>query len=195
MGSLLSPVPVVYYSSAVASTNLATFTTEDNLMKGMPLLKLPDLGQVLGKLGDQTSTMKLRGLGQAGAVSATTPTFTYSLRALTSSTWSAGGVLLGASTACTCVSGITLGVVQFDIDIWLRTGPVPGTPTITVVTGGTISGSAFSSLNTIPAAGTAPTSTTLDVTQQYYLFLSAACSASNAANLTNLQGLKLYVES
>lgn len=183
------------YAYGGASTNLATFTTEDNLMKTYPLCKLPDLGQLLPNIGARSSAMKLRALGQVGAAAATTPTFTFSIRAIAASSWSAGGVLLGSSNACTTVSGVTLGVWQLDIDIVMRTLAVPGTPTITVVAGGTVTGSGFTSAsNSLPAAGTSPAVTTLDITQQYYLYLSAACSASNASNLINTQLVKLYGE-
>jgi hypothetical protein len=183
----------ILYSSAVASTALGTFTTEDNLMKGMPLCKLPDLGQLFTKLGSDTSCMKFRAMGQASATS--TPTYTFSLRAINSATWSAGGILLGSSNACTCVSGVTNGIWQIDLDIAFRTAAVPGTSTITVVCGGTVTGSAFTSAsNSLPAAGTSPAVTTLDVTTQYYLFLSAACSASSASNTINTQLAKLYGE-
>jgi len=188
------PGPEVFYSNAIGGTALATFTTEDNLMKGMPVCKVPDLAQWMDKLGDQTSTGKFRALIQAGAVSATTPTYTFSLRALTSTTWSAGGILLATSTACTCASGVTKGLAQVDVDFWMRTNAVPGTPTITTVWGGTVTGSAFTNACSMPPAGTDPIVTTLDMTAQYYLFLSVACSASNAANTINCQGAKLYLE-
>jgi hypothetical protein len=181
------------YSSAVAATALGTFTTEDNLMKGMPTCKLPDLAQLFPKVGADSSSLKFRALGQASATS--TPTYTFSLRALTSNTWTAGGILLGSSNACTCVSGVTNGIWQVDLDIVVRTLAVPGTATITVVCGGTVTGSAFTSAsNSIPAAGTSPAVTTLDMTAQYYLFLSAACSASSASNTINTQLVKLYGE-
>jgi hypothetical protein len=185
----------LFYSSAVQSTALATFTTEDNLMKGMPLCKLPDLGQALTRLGDETSSWKFRALGVAGAASATTPTFTFTLRAIASTAWSAAGVTLGVSNACATVSGVTNGIWQLDIDLWLRTLPIPGTATMTVVAGGPVSGNAFSAgNNAMPVANTSPAVTTLDVTQQYYLYLSAACSASNAANTISTHGVKLYCE-
>jgi len=188
------PGPEAYYSTGVASTALATFTTEDNLQKGQPLCKLPDLAQWMHRLGDETSTAKFRALVQAGAVSATTPTYTFSLRALTSATWSAGGILLATSTACTCASGVTKGLAQIDVDFWLRTAPIPGTSTITTVVGGTVTGSAFTNQCSMPPAGTDPFISTLDVTAQYYLFLSVACSASNASNTITCQGAKLYIE-
>lgn len=181
------------YAFGGASTALATFTTEDNLIKTYPLIKLPDLSQLLSNTGERSSSLKFRAMGRISSTA--TPTFTFSLRALTSSTWSAGTPLIGSSNACTTVSGVAGGIWQIDLDVVLRTLHTGGTPTITVVAGGTVTGSAFTSAsNSIPAAGTSPAVTTLDVTQQYYLFLSAACSASSASNTIATDLVKLYGE-
>lgn len=180
------------YAYGGASTNLATFTTEDNLQKTYPVCKMPDMAQLLPNIGARSSSLKFRAIGQAGATA--TPTFTFFLRLLTSTTWATGGVLLGQSTAMTAVSGVTLGVWQIDVDIVARTLAVPGTATMTVAAAGTITGSAFSNQGTIPAAGTTPAVPTVDITAQYYLFLSASCGTSNALNLVNTQMMKLYGE-
>lgn len=178
------------YAYGGASTNLATFTTEDNLLKTYPPCQIP--GSIFAKTGSQSSSLKVRALGQCGATA--TPTFTFTVRLISGGNvaWSAGGLVLGASTACTAVSGVTLGVWQLDLDIVLRTLAAGGSNTTTVVAGGTITGSAFSSANTIPAAGTAPTLATIDVSATYSLFISAACSASSSSNLINTQLLKVY---
>jgi len=47
---------------------------------------------------------------------------------------------------------------------------------------------------TIPANNTSPTIATIDITQQYFLWLSAACGTSLAANLIQLEYLKVYGE-
>ena len=46
----------------------------------------------------------------------------------------------------------------------------------------------------IPANNVSPALATLDNSTTYYLFVSAACGTSNAANLINMQMLKVYGE-
>jgi hypothetical protein len=49
---------------------------------------------------------------------------------------------------------------------------------------------------TLPASNVSAVNSTLDNTgaTQYFLWLSAACGTSNAANAISLQGLKIYLE-
>jgi hypothetical protein len=180
------------YSYGGASTNLATFTTEDNLLKTYPLAELA--GSVFGglnaKLGQQSTTLKIRAGGQVGATA--TPTYTFSLRVFTTATWSVGGILLGSTNAMTAVSGVTLGSWTLDGDITLRTHPVAGATTATVVAMGAVAGNGFSSPGSFPVAGSSPAVSTWDTAAQYYFFLSCACSASSASNLVNCQYLKIY---
>jgi hypothetical protein len=179
------------YAYAGASTNLATFTTEDNLLKTYPLAEIPgSIFGLAGNVGQRSTTLKFRAGGQVGATG--TPTFTFSLRALTSPTWSAGAVLLGSSNAATATSGVTLGTWTLDGDITLRTAAVAGAATATVVTMASIAGNGFSAAASIPVAGTSPAVSTWDTSAFYYLFLSAACSASSASNLINTQYFKVY---
>lgn len=184
------------YAFGGASTNLATFTTEDNLLKTYPACGPPQVNFTanLANTGARSSSFKVRACGQVGAAAATTPTFTFSLRLCTSSAFSTAGLLLAASPAMTTVSGVTLGVWQLDVDIVLRTLAASASATTTVVTMGTISGSGFTSLATMPAAGTAPTLATVNVDSAYWLFLSCACGTSSASNLVNTQLFKLYGE-
>ena len=185
------------YAFSGTSTALATFTAEDNLLKTYPLVKMPDMSQLFGSIGERSSSLKIRALGKAS--STVTPTYTFTLRLINATTFSSTtsgqtNLVLGTSTAAATVSTVTNGIWQLDVDLVLRTLHTGGTPTFTVTCGGLIAGSAFSaSTNSIPAAGTAPTAT-LDVTQQYYLFLSAACSASSASNSINTELLKVYGE-
>jgi hypothetical protein len=179
----------VLYANAGPSTNLASFTAEDNLQKTLPPVIIPP--GLFAALGARSTTLKLRACGQVGSTA--TPTFTFTARLLTSTTWSAGGIVLGSSAALTTGSGVTLAPFQIDLDIMLR-ALAPGGAS-TVVTMGTItSQTAFASAGFIPAANVSPAVATIDNTQQYYLFLSAACSASSPSNLINLQLLKLYGE-
>ncbi len=46
----------------------------------------------------------------------------------------------------------------------------------------------------IPANNVSPNLSTVDLSAQYYLWLSCACSASNSLNLINTQSFKLYGE-
>lgn len=181
------------YAYGGASTNLATFTAEDNLLKTYPPVQIP--GSIFTNTGSRSTSLKVRAMGQAGATA--TPTFTFTIRLISGGNvaWSTGGLVVGTSTACTAVSGVTLGVWQLDVDIMLRTLAAGGSNTTVITAGGVIAGSAFSSANnSIPAAGTAPTLSTIDVSATYALFLSAACSASSASNLINTQLLKVYGE-
>lgn len=176
-------------SIASASTNLATFTTEDNLQKTMPpvIIRPNTLSSGTG----DASALKLRAYGQVGSTA--TPTFTFTIRLLTTSTWSAGGIILGTTAALTTGSGVTLAPYQIDVDIMMRTPAIGGAAT--VITMGTVSSqTGFPAQGTFPAAGASPALSTFDIGQQYYLFISAACSASSASNLINLQALKLYWE-
>ena len=181
----------VLYSYANASTNLATFTAEDNLQKTFPPVIIP-AGFFLNA-GATGKTLKIKAAGQLGTTSA--PTFTWSIRLLTSTTWSAAGILLGSSAALTAGTTQTLAPWFLDVDVTLRTLSIGGAST--VVTMGQVSGPlalASPFAGTIPANNTTVTATTVDNSVQYYLFLSAACGTSNAANLINLQSLKVYGE-
>jgi hypothetical protein len=182
----------VLYSFGGASTNLATFTTEDNLLKTYPPIAMPSLSQLLANVGSRSSSLKIRACGQAGSTA--TPTYTFSLRLCTSSTFSTGGLLLGASNAITTGSGITLAPWQLDVDIVLRSIAAAGSATTSVVTMGTVTGLAFPTAGGVPASGTSPVLATVNLDTPYWLFLSAACSASSASNLINTQMFKLYGE-
>lgn len=177
------------YAYGGASTNLATFTTEDNLQKTFPPVIIP--AGFFASGGARSTSMKLRAFGQVGSTA--TPTFTITARLLTSTTWSAGGIVLGAFPALTAGSTVTLAPFQIDLDIVLRTLSIGGASTV-VTMGSLTCQTAFSTQGFLPAAGTSPAVATIDNSVQYYLFLSAACSASSASNLINLQGLKLYGE-
>lgn len=180
------------YAFYGASTNLATFTTEDNLLKTYPACKMPDMTQLLSSVGTRSTSLKARFRGQVGTTG--TPTYTFTLRLLTSSTWSAGGLVLGTSNAATAGSTVTLAPWDLDIDIGLRSIAASGSATTTVVTMGTLGGLGFPSDGSIPAANATPVLATINVDTPYWLFLSAACSVSNAANLINCQMMKVYGE-
>jgi hypothetical protein len=189
MSQYYGPGAELLYANAGPSTNLATFTAEDNLQKTMPAVMIPP--GYFTKTGALSSSLKVKAWGQLGSTA--TPTFTFSVRLLTSTTWSAGGILLGSSAALTAGSGVTLAPYTIDLDIMLRALSVGGASTV-VTMGSILSHTGFSTPGSIPAANVSPAVATIDNTQQYYLFLSAACSASSASNLINLQALKVYGE-
>ena len=137
--------------------------------------------------------MKIAARGRLGTTGA--PTFTWSIRLLTSTTWSAGGILLGATAALTAGTTQTLAPWTLEADITLRTlsiGAASTVATIGEVRGPLALASPFA--GTIPTNNTAFTVATLDNSLTYYLFLSAACGTSSASNLIQLEMLKVYGE-
>lgn len=179
------------YANANASTNLATFTTEDNLQKTYPPVMIP-----AGFFFNQQATGKslvIDADGQLGTTSA--PTFTWSVRLLTSTTWSAGGILLGSTAALTAGTTQTLAPWNLRLKVTMRTLSIGGASTVVAM--GLVSsplGLASPFAGTIPANNTSPAVATIDNSTTYYLFISAACGTSNAANLINMQMLRVYGE-
>jgi hypothetical protein len=192
MSSYSGTLPELYYSFSAAGTALNTFTTEASLMGGYPIPQIP--ATFFNKLGDLSSSMKIKARLNVGTTG--TPTFTLSARLLSSATsWSAGGLLLGSSSAITAASGVTNAWADLDMDVILRS-IAAGAATSSVFTSGTVSGSAFGTTGSIPANNTSAVVSTLDNTgaTQYFLWLSAACGTSNASNAISLQALKIYLE-
>src|SRR5216117_2567251 len=180
-----------FYAFGGASTDLATFTAEDNLQKTYPACAIPG-GQIVGG-GSASRSFRVKGAGRVSTF--TSGTFTISARLLTTETWSAGGILLGATPAITMTASITLAMWFLDLDFTIRTESIGAASTV-VTTGEVRCPKAIASpfASTIPDTNVAPTVATVDVQSTYYLFLSAACSVSNAANLINLQQLKVWGE-
>ncbi len=179
------------YAYYGASTNLATFTAEDNLMKTYPSCVLP--GSLFNKVGPQSSSLELVAAGLVGTTA--TPTFTFTIRLISGASvaWSAGGIVLGTSNAITAGT-VTLMPYRIRVHIGVRTIAAAGSATTAVVTLGNIDGPAFATEGSIPASNVSPLVSTIDVGATYSLFISAACSASSASNLINLQCVKLYGE-
>lgn len=180
----------VLYTSIATGTQLNTFTTEDNLMKTLPYCIIP-AGFFYAPNGGVGKCLKVRAYGRLGTTG--TPTFTLSIRLLTSSTWSAAGIPF-STAALTGGSGVTLAPFQMDIDLVMRSMGTGAGSTIACM--GTITAqTAFSVTGAvIPAANTAFTAATYDNSVTNYLFLSAACSASSASNLIQLEMIKVYGE-
>lgn len=182
----------VLYSSVATGTQLNTFTTEDNLQKTLPLVIIP-AGFFYNSASATGKSLRVKACGRLGSTA--TPTFTFNVRLLTSSTWSAAGIGF-ASAAITVGSGVTLAPWFMDIEIIFRTLGVGAASTIAVM-GEVRSGTGFAAgggTYSIPAANTAFTSATYDNSLTNYLFLSAACGTSNASNLIQLEMLKVFGE-
>lgn len=179
------------YSNFTTSTQLNTFTSEDNLQKTYPPVIIP-----AGFFFNPSATGKSLRIAAAGRLGTTgAPTFTWSARLLTSTTWSAGGILLGSTAALTTGTTQTLAPWFLDIVVGLRTLAIGGAST--VLTMGEVRsplGLASPFAGTIPANNTNPTVATVDNTTTYYLFLSVACGTSNAANLIQMEALRVYGE-
>jgi hypothetical protein len=181
----------VLFSSAQASTNLATFTTEDNLQKTLAPVIIP-----AGFFYNNSATgkkLRWRVHGLLGTTSA--PTFTFSLRLLTSTTWSAAGILLGATPAITAGTTQTLAPWFADISLTMRNVNIGGASV--VYTAGLFSspkGFASPFAATMPDNNVTGQVSTVDNSATYYAFLSCACSASSASNLINIQQLDVYGE-
>ncbi len=179
------------YSYVATSTQLNTFTSEANLQQTYPPVIIP-AGFFLNA-SQQYKSLRVRAWGRLGTTGA--PTFTWSLRLLSSTSWSAGGILLGSTAALTAGTGVTLAPWWMDAEITLKTLSIGGASTIAclgAVNGPLALASPFA--GTIPTNNTAFTASTLDNSVTYYLFLSVACGTSNAANLIQLESLKVYGE-
>jgi hypothetical protein len=186
----------VLYSFAGASTNLATFTTEDNLLKTYPLCQIPGSYFGGGQVGGLSKSLRIKAGGQMGFTTGA-PTFLWSIRAIASTTWSATNLLLGATAAlATGASAVVTTPWFLDADIGLRTAAVAA-GTATVVTMGEVRAPAALATpftQTIPSLAVSPALTTWDINAVYYLFLSCACGTSNSLNLINTQYMKVYGE-
>lgn len=187
--------PELFYSFSGAGTALATFTTEASLMGAYPIPQIP--ATFFGKLGEQSSAMKIRAYGNIGDTTSA-PTFTWTVRLLTSATTFATSGISWATAATTMTgTSITNAWWQLDMDVWLQS-IAAGAATSTLAGMGVVSSSQLSVPAMLPTTGTTNTanSATFDNTGAtlYYLWLGAACGTSNAANKIQLQGLKIYLE-
>lgn len=196
MSQYTGTMPELYYSFSAAGTALATFTTEASLMGGYPIPQIP--ATFFGKLGEQSSALKIRAYGNVGDTTAA-PTFTWAVRLLTSATTFSNTGTPSWATPAVTLNGTSLTNTwwQLDMDIQLRS-IAAGAATSVLAGYGVVSGSALNTPATLPAANTTAVvnSSNFDNTgaTQYFLWLSAACGTSNAANAISLQGLKIYLE-
>jgi hypothetical protein len=181
----------VLYTSIATGTQLNTFTSEANLMAALPVCIIP-AGFFYGPQGGTGKALRVKAVGRLGTTSA--PTFTWTLRLLTSTTWSAAGVAW-SSAALTAGTTQTLAPWILDLEIVCRTLGAQGANTVLAALGEIRSplGLASPFQGTIPANNTGFTAS-IDNSVSQYLFLSAACGTSNAANLIQLEMLKVYGE-
>jgi hypothetical protein len=181
----------VLYQSIATGTQLNTFTTEDSLMKTLPYCIIP-AGFFYNHQGATGKCLRVKACGRLGTTGA--PTFTWSLRLLTSSTWSAAGI--GFSTAAlTAGTGVTLAPWFLDAEIIMRTLATGAGSTLAIM--GEVRsplGLASPFAGSIPASNTTFTAATYDHSVTNYLFLSAACGTNSASNLIQTEMIKVYGE-
>ena len=181
----------VLYKSITNGTQLNTFTTEASLMGGLPHCIIP-AGFFMdpSALGKSLKVKALMRIGTTG-----TPTMTFSVRLATSTTFSASIGL--ATAAITMGSGVTLAPVELELEIVASVVGAGGGTNSTLRGMGTVrAGTAFAAgggVYSIPAANTAFTMA-FDHTVTQYLFMGLACGTSNAANLGQLEMLKVWGE-
>lgn len=191
MSLLTGTVNELLYASITTGTQLNTFTTEDDLMKTLPPVIIP--AGFFYNLSAAGKSLRIKALGRLGSTG--TPTFTFNIRLLTSTTWSAGGVVW-SSAAITVGNTVTLAPWELDFEITARS-LVDGSTGLTLAGMGFVrAGTAFAAGGgqySIPDANTAFTKT-VDNSVTQYLSLSAACGTSNAANLIQLEMIKVYGE-
>ena len=177
------------YSAVSNGTQLNTFTTEDNLMKTLPPIIIP--AGFFYNAGAVGKALTVKAIGRLGTTA--TPTFTFSARLLTSTTWSAGGVVM-SSAAITAGSGVTLAPWELELEISCKSIAAGATGLTLNVIGMVRAGTAFAAtggMYSIPAGNTAFT-VTVDNSVTQYLFLSAACGTSNSLNLIQVETVRVY---
>ena len=189
-GGLTQTYGELYYVSIATGTQLATFTTEASLMGALPHCIIP-----AGFFNERPGrSLQMLAKGQLGSTG--TPTFTFSVRLINSTTFSAGGGLGVSSGAITSGSGLTLAPWILQMDIVARSVGAGGGSNTTLAFVGDVRGqTAFASpfIYTMPAANTAFTGA-LDSSATQYLYVSAACGTSNGSNLIQATMVKIYAE-
>src|SRR5262245_14438660 len=106
----------VLYSSVATGTQLNTFTTEDNLMKTLPICIIP-AGFFYAPQGGTGKCLRIKAVGRLGTTGS--PTFTWTVRFLTSTTWSAAGLSM-TTGAITAGATQTLAPWFMDAEIVMR---------------------------------------------------------------------------
>lgn len=189
MSSYTDTVFEELYSSFQAATTTTPTAGAVSMVAGLPPIIIP--GGYFTKLGAESSSMKVLIAGQMTAT-ATVPTFLMGLAVTTTSTFSAT-TPLAASGTFTPTAG-TGAYFYLVADIGLRT--IAQTATSVVVTTGRIDGTLLPSpfFVSLPATNVAPTMSTWDTAQQYYLWPYLTLGAATASNTVTLHMVKLYGE-
>lgn len=182
----------VLYTSVATGTQLNTFTTEDNLQKTLPHVIIP-AGFFYAAQGGTGKSLRVKALMRVGTTA--TPTFTYNVRLLTSTTWSAAGVAW--SSAAITHGTVTLAPVELDLELICRSVGAGGAANTVIAGIGSVrAGTAFAAgggIFSLPNANTAFTNS-IDSSVTQYLYLSIACGTSSVSNLAQLEMLKVYGE-
>jgi hypothetical protein len=182
----------VMYQNIAIGTQLGNFTTEASLHGGIQEIGIP-ARYLFTSAGGVGKCLKLRALLRVGATA--TPTFTYTFRMITSTTWSAAGIAW--ATQAITHQAVTLAPVMFELDIVCRTvGAGGGTNTTLVGVGICSAGTAFGATGgmfSIPDANQAVVKS-IDSSVSQYGFMSAACGTANALNLVQMEICKMWGE-
>lgn len=182
------------YVFAGASTNLATFTTEDNLLKTFPPVFIP--AGFWSFNGQPGKSLHLKAYGQIGFTTGS-PTFQWMARLVTAASppaWAIGGLLLG-QTAAVAAPASAVVTTRWTMDLDCVSTAIGTGAATTVQTCGEVRsplGLLAPAAATIPSLAVSQSLATVDNSQAYYLYLSAACSASNSLNLINTTMLKVW---
>jgi hypothetical protein len=151
---------------------LATFTTSAPIF---PTIAFPANYFKVGKM----LHLRARGIWAATA----TPTYTFRLQN------TVGTVVTLVTSAAITVSALTNQMWEVDIQVQCRSEGTSGT----LLAGGDINMAGVTGVNYMPAAGTAPTTATVDTTIAQTWGLEIACSASSASN--TVKGVILELKS
>ena len=189
---------LLYVNTSIGAT-LATFTTEAQLNTAATMFMQP---KIPGGFFLQNRAIKITAAGTLAALTATTPTYTFTVRGGPVGPQITGPIMCGSGAIAT-ISGATTSSWLFDAVCVLKTmgaGP-PGTANSTLYSYGRIVCNGLSStanlevIGGLTTAGTlvAPgTITTFDPTIDNFINFNVACSASNAANTITLKTLQVY---
>lgn len=195
MSGLTGTWAEVIYASTAAGTAKNTFTSEvtinDTAGMGVqahipPDFWLPNKPNSIGR------GLRIVGRGILSSASATTPTYTFSVRLGTAANVTAAIVL--GSAALTTGTGVTNQMFEFQGDVFLEAIGAAGTNS-TVRGVGLIASGGLASPFSYPLYGAAAspgTVATVDTSITNYINFNVACSASNAANTITLHQLVVW---
>ena len=191
----------VLFSSIGTGTQLATFTTEDSLLKTIAPCIIP--AGFFYNNGAVGKCLRIKASGTIGQTS--TPTWTFNIRLVPTSGTGAitapytftttASILLGATVAQTGVGTIVRTPWFLDADVVCQNVNIGAASSLSTM-GEVRAPLAFASpfTATIPSLAVSPVVSTVDNQASYMLFLSVACGTSNSLNLVDCRQLKVYGE-